>query len=199
MGSLLSLSGCSTVRRVDSQVSAFSSLEAMPAVLNWRFERLPSQQNLTGTAAQRQKALEAMVSRELNKLGFAAQALEGTGAARWSIQISARTQRLERSPFEDSWDRPGFGFPGRDYVVTGDGRVIYLPMIPRMEPPWFVREVGLIMRDTADARVVYETSARHEGRWADDEAVLPAMFEAALKDFPKPPAGPRLVNIDIPR
>lgn len=195
----LGLAGCSTVRRVDSQVNAFSSLDAMPTALTWRFERLPSQQNLTGTAAQRQKAVEAVVSQELGKIGFAPQAAEAQTAARWSVQVSARIQRLERSPFDDGWDRPGFGFPGRDYVVTGDGRVIYLPSIPRMEPPWFVREVGLIIRDTADARVVFETSARHEGRWADDEAVLPAMFEAALKGFPKPPTGPRVVNIDIPR
>lgn len=196
---LLGLAGCSTVRRVDSQVSAFSSLDAMPAALSWRFERLPSQQNLTGAAAQRQKAVEAVVTQQLGKIGFAPQAAEAGAPARWSVQVTARIQRLERSPFDDGWDRPGFGFPGRDYVVTGDGRVIFLPMIPRMEPPWFVREVGLIIRDTVDARVVFETSARHEGRWADDEAVLPAMFEAALQGFPKPPAGQRIVNIDIPR
>jgi hypothetical protein len=199
LAGLLGLAGCSTVRRVDSQVNAFSSLDAMPAALSWRFERLPSQQNLTGTAAQRQKAVEAVVSQQLSKIGFAPQAAEGGAAARWSVQVSARMQRFERSPFDDGWDRPGFGFPGRDYVVTGDGRIIYLPTIPRMEPPWFVREVGLIIRDTVDARVVFETNARHEGRWADDEAVLPAMFEAALQGFPKPPAGQRIVNIDIPR
>ena len=193
------LAGCSGLRMVDSQVAAFSKIEALPAAASWRFERLPSQQNLGGALAQRQAALEAMAAQELAKWGFQAQAEKEGASARYSVLLSARIQRQERGPFDDPWERHGFGFPGRDYIVTGQGNVIYLPLLPRMEPPWYVRELSLILRDTSDGRVIYETSAKHEGRWADDEAVLPAMFAAAMQGFPKPPEGKRVVNIEIPR
>jgi hypothetical protein len=196
------LAGCSGMRIVDSQVAAFSKLEALPVATSWRFERLPSQQSLAEVQAARQSKLEAMAAQELAKLGFKPQA-EKEGAtnavAKYSVQLSARIQRLERGPFDDPWGSYGIGLPGRDYVVTASGRVIYLPVFPHLPPPWYVREVGLIIRDTADNRVVYETKAQHEGRWADDEAVLPAMFAAALQGFPKPPEGKRMVNIEIPR
>jgi outer membrane murein-binding lipoprotein Lpp len=198
------LSGCSSLRIVDSQVAAFSKLDALPAASSWRFERLPSQQNLSDSQATRQLKLETMAAQELAKFGFKPQP-ENTGtAAKYSVQLSARFQRLDRGPFDPAFDawypyHQGWLLPGRDYVVTGSGRVIYAPVFPYLPPPWFVREVGLIIRDTADSKVVYETQARHEGRWADDEAVLPAMFTAALQGFPKPPEGKRMVNIEIPR
>jgi Domain of unknown function (DUF4136) len=197
MGSLLA--GCSGMRIVDSQVAAFSKLEALPAASSWRFERLPSQQSLAEVQAARQSKLEAMAAQELAKFGFKPQAEKEGAPARYSVQLSARIQRLERGPFDDPWGGYGIGMPGRDYVVTGSGRLIYVPVFPYIPPPWYARELGLIIRDTTDNRVVYETKAQHEGRWADDEAVLPAMMAAALQGFPKPPEGKRMVNIEIPR
>lgn len=202
------LAGCSGMRIVDSQVAAFSKLETLPAAASWRFERLPSQQSLSDQQASRLLKLEMMATQELAKYGFKPQPENAGAPAKYSIQLSARFQRLDRGPYDSGFD-PAFGawypyhhgwlLPGRDYVVTGSGRVIYTPVLPYMPPPWYVREVSLIIRDTADSRVVYETQARHEGRWADDLAVLPAMLTAALKDFPKPPEGKRMVNIEIPR
>jgi hypothetical protein len=198
------LVGCSGMRIVDSQVAAFSKIDALPAASSWRYERLPSQQNLSEKQAIRQLKLEAMAGQELAKFGFKPLPEKEGAAAKYSVQLSARIQRLDRGPFDPTFDAwypysHGWLLPGRDYVVTGAGRVIYTPIFPYMPPPWYVREVGLIIRDTSDSRIVYETQARHEGRWADDEAVLPAMFSAALKDFPKPPEGKRMVNIEIPR
>jgi Domain of unknown function (DUF4136) len=197
---LIGLAGCSTVRIVDSQVAAFSKLEAAPAAASaWRFEQLPSQQKLDEASAAKRNKLESMAAAELAKVGFASQPLlTNSNQSAYTVQLSARIQRLERGPF-DSWDHPVWGLPGRDYVVTGSGRVIPAPFFPRLEPPWYVREVSLLIRDARDNRIVYETQARHEGRWADDEAVLPAMLAAALQGFPKPPEGKRMVNIEIPR
>lgn len=202
------LAGCSGMRIVDSQVAAFSKLETLPVASSWRFERLPSQQSLSDPQASRQLKLETMAAQELAKYGFKPQPENAGAPAKYSIQLTARIQRLHRGPYDSRFD-PGFGswypyhhgwlLPGRDYVVTGSGRVIYTPVFPYMPPPWYVRDVSLIIRDTADSRVVYETQARHEGSWADDAAVLPAMLTAALKDFPKPPEGKRIVNIEIPR
>jgi Domain of unknown function (DUF4136) len=199
------LTACSGMRIVDSQVAAFSKLEAAPAAgAAWRFERLPSQQNLEDGPAARRTKLEALAALELGKAGLAPQPLPATDTqAAYTVQLSARIQRLERGPWDPIEPWPGYGFgwglPGRDYVVTGSGRLIYAPIFPRVESPWYVREVSLLIRDAKDNRVVYETQARHEGRWADDEAVLPAMFAAALQGFPKPPEGKRMVNIEIPR
>ena len=94
---------------------------------------------------------------------------------------------------------PGFGFPGRDYVVTGSGQVIYAPLFLRMETPYYKREVSVIIRHAASGRVVYETRAAHDGRWNSSNPLWTAMLDAALRDFPAPPAGPRQVNIELPR
>ena len=210
----LSLSACSGLRIVDSQVAAFSKIETLPSSSSWRFERLPSQQNLGDVLALRQSKFEGMAALELAKYGFKPQPESGT-AAKFSVQITGRIQRLERGPFDSGYSgygpwgghihghgygqRPIGGLPGRDYVVTGQGRVIYLPVFPHLPPPWYVREISLVIRDAVDGKVMYETKAQHDGRWADDEAVLPAMFAAAMQGFPKPPQGKRMVNIEIPR
>jgi hypothetical protein len=208
IAALLILSGCSSLRIVDSQVSAFSTLPAAPVVgAGWAFERLPSQQNLEGSADIRRSKLEAAAQQQLAAVGFAAQP-SPTAQAQFTVQVAASTQRLAYGPFDypEPWGYFGSGLgglPGRDYVVTGSGRVIYTPVhppfAPRSNPPWFVREVSLIIRDAKSKAIVYETQAKHEGRWADEDAVLPAMLQAALQGFPKPPEGKRMVNIEIPR
>jgi hypothetical protein len=66
-----------------------------------------------------------------------------------------------------------------------------------MEPPWYQREVDIIVRELASNRVVFESHAGNDGPWLDNTAVFPAMFEAALNGFPAPPAGPRRVNIQL--
>jgi hypothetical protein len=205
---LASLSACSGLRIVDSQVSTFSKLETAPvAGSTWRFERLPSQQNLEPSASLRRSKIEAMAAQALAQHGFQAQPESATPANKpvaYTVQVSVRLQRLEHGPFDDpvpfgAWGWAGRGVAGRDYVVTGAGRVIPVGPLLHVPMPWYVREISLILRDGKDNRVVYETQARNEGRWSDDEALLPAMFTAALQGFPKPPEGPRMVNIEIPQ
>jgi hypothetical protein len=194
---LLFLSGCSAMRLVDSQVASFSRFPAAPiAPVQWSFERLPSQQSLEQVAAARQNQLEVFAAAALSKYGFIPKPL-ATGNGDYTVQINARVQRHESGPFDDF--SPWGMLPGRDYVITPTGQMIYMPMWPRHSMPWYVRDIAILIRDTKDNRIVYETQARHEGRWADDEAVLPAMFAAALQDFPAPPPGRRTVNIEIPR
>jgi hypothetical protein len=81
----------------------------------------------------------------------------------------------------------------RGYVHGYFGPYPYLPT------PSYVYEVSLVMREVANSQVVFESRAKHEGPWGDSLAILPAMFDAALQDFPKPPAGPRRINVEIPR
>ena len=70
----------------------------------------------------------------------------------------------------------------------------------RFPPPThYRREVSLIMRDLKSGQVVYETRASHSGPWRDNVPIFATLFQAALANFPNPPAGLRRVNIELPR
>jgi hypothetical protein len=99
------------------------------------------------------------------------------------------------SPYADPWDGFGWGlgFGGRGFGIGFGGFGF-----PRMEQPWFQREVGVVIRELPGNRVVYETSAFNEGPWFDNAVVLPVMFQAAMQGFPNPPQGERKVDIHVP-
>jgi len=70
----------------------------------------------------------------------------------------------------------------------------------RFPPPThYGYEVSLVLRDLTSAQVVYDTRATHSGPWSDSANLLPALFRAALQDFPEPAPGVRQVNLEIPR
>jgi hypothetical protein len=206
LAALIQLTGCAGVRLIDSDVTAFSKLTAVPAGANYRFERLPSQQ----TDTQRQDKLEAIAQASLDKVGLRRVGdAPGSPAARYSVQMGIT---MLNSTYA-YWDDAGPTLTGYVSVGTGPyfygspywhgrrhgyvhgyfGPYIYLPS------PSYVYEVSLVMREVANSQVVFETRAKHQGPWGDSGAILPAMFDAALQDFPKPPPGPRRVNVEIPR
>lgn len=201
------LSGCASVMRVDNQVESFprwqeqtpgAGVPAAPQV--YRFERLPSQQD--ERAARAQDELERHAETALARRGWSR---AGAGvSAPWTVQVAASALRLPRAPWEESWGPYGhfgspFAVPGRDYVVTGTGQVIFFPAFPRFETPYYQRAVSLVIREAGSGRVAYETRAAHDGRWNSSPALWTAMLDAALQDFPQPPTGVRQVNVDLPR
>ncbi len=191
----LLLTGCASVYRVDSQVQSFASwgttgAQAPAAPQSYRFERLPSQRE--GSAGQSQDALEYLARAALARVGW--NLAEPSASAPWTVQVSGGTLRLPRAPWEDPWDRFGGGF-GLYGGHGGWGGTLFL----RMDMPYHERQVSLVVRHSDTARVVYETSARHDGRWASSPELWGAMLDAALRDFPAPAAGPRQVTIDLPR
>lgn len=212
---VVALSGCATVYLVDNQVQSYArwaDQAAKPGVpvtvpqapQIYRFERLPSQRE--GKVASNQDELENLTQLAMAKVGWTP-AAAGT-AAPWLVQVDASTLRLPRAPWENPYDNywgggfgPGFGYamPGRDYVVTGNGQVIWMPMVPRFESPYYKREVSLVIRHAASGKVVYETRAAHDGRWNSTNGLWSAMLDAALRGFPAPPEGLRQVNIEVPR
>lgn len=180
------LSGCATGYLLDNQVQSFSHLQTLAAPASYRFERLPSQ-----AADPAQGHVESFADAALFQAGLK----RDDAAPRYAVQVAARVQRV-LSPYADPWDPwggwgggVGFGF-SRGGVGIGFG-------MPRMEQPWFQREVTVLVRDIASNRVVYETRALNSGPWLDNSAVLPAMFQAALQGFPNPPQGPRRVDIHV--
>jgi hypothetical protein len=178
------LSGCATGYLLDNNVQSFSSLPALPANPSYRFERLPSQQ-----ASPVQAQLEAFADPALFKAGLR----RDDAAPLFSVQVSARVQRV-LSPWADPWD--GWGWGGVGYMGPGYG---FGSPFPRMEQPWYQREVAVIVRELPSNRVVYETHAANDGPWTDNRAVLPLMFEAALQGFPAAPPGVRRVDIHVGR
>lgn len=212
---LLALSGCASVFLVDNQVQSYarwadqptasgaSSPVAIPqAPQVFRFDRLPSQQDQRSGVGQSE--LERLATLSLGKVGWTPAAAGVTPA--WTVQVNGSNLRLPRAPWESPYDGywgggfgPGFGFPGRDYVVTGTGQVIYAPLFLRMDTPYYKRDISLVIRHAASGRVVYETRATHDGRWNSSNPLWTAMLDAALRDFPTPPPGLRQVNIEVPR
>ncbi len=212
-GALLALSGCASVFLVDNQVQSYARWADRPTPTGaanpipqapqvYRFDRLPSQQDSRSGAGQDE--LEKLASIALAKVGWTPAAAGVT--APWAVEVSAGTLRLPRAPWESPFDGywgggfgPGFRFPGRDYVVTGTGQIIYAPLFLRMDTPYYKREVSVVIRHAASGRVVYETRAAHDGRWNSSNPLWSAMLDAALSNFPVPPAGLRQVNIEVPR
>ena len=168
------LGGCAGTYLLDNTVQSFSSLAAPPAQPTYRFERLLSQQN-PGHAE-----LEKIADPALHKAGLR----RDDANPRFSVQVAARIQRVVSpwaDPHEWGWG-PGF----RHRRLFGG-----------MESPWFQREVTVVVRELPSNRTVFESRATNDGPSLDGNAVLGAMFDAALQGFPNPPAGPRQVNIQL--
>lgn len=195
LGLSLLLGGCASVYLVDNQVQSFPRWEAgqVPASpQSYRFERLPSQRE--GAAAASQDRLEELTRAVLARAGW--NRVDAPDSAPWTVQVQASANRLPRAPWEDPWSGwgPGWGL-GLTHFNGGWGGSLFM----RVDTPYHERQVSLLIRHAATGRVVYETSARHDGRWNDSPELWSAMLDAALRDFPQPPQGARQVNIEVPR
>ena len=197
MAALQLTTGCASLRVVDSDVTTFALWPAAAPVpgASYRFERLPSQQLLPAgspTVELPQDQLEALAREALAKVGMA----NNPADAAFDVQVSASSRLVQRRAYDGR-------FMGGPAVSVGGGTAggfvgFSMPLMV-YEPPMYLREVSLVLRDARSHAVLYETRATHDGIWADARAVLPAMLAAALQGFPVPPAGPRRVNIEIPR
>ncbi len=207
------LAGCASTFRVDSEVQSFARwpqpASADPAAQapvvpsppqTYQFDRLPSQQQITGAwPSPSQATLEAAAANSLLRQGWTqATGIESNNAPpRWQVQVSGGTVVLAHAPWEDPWDpwgtRVGIGIGGRGgHFWTSFG-------LHGGYSPYYVRKVSVLVRDRETGKVVYETHASHDGRWNDSPRLWQAIVDAALDGFPVPPQGPRSINIDLPR
>ena len=194
---ILTLSGCAGVRMIDSEVRAISTLPAVNPVIqgNYRFDRLPLQ-NTPDIQADAQR-IEALAQAALARHGLTREDAQ----ARYGVQLGARLQMREwrrpGSALASPWwpgDWMGHGFINLNRPGTGVGFGMSFP------PSYLYQyELSILIRDLATTQVLFESRAVHEGPWSDTSTVLTALFEAALKDFPNPPAGVRKINVEIPR
>ena len=190
------LTGCASMRLIDSDVV---SVAAAPPGMSlqgakYRFERLPSQMHNPEAGLAEQQAQAAMTAVGL---------VRDDAAASLSVMVGfSGTQYLA-----DPWGRPlGPGWIPYGSIAVGSGFGRYfgshvgLGVGMRFPPPTqYRREVSVVMRDLKSGQVVYETRASHAGPWSDSVPIFATLFQAALANFPNPPAGPRRVNIELPR
>jgi hypothetical protein len=181
------LDGCAAINTVTSEVATYGDWPAGRAPGHYIFERLPSQQ-ARGTW---QDALEAAAARGLETAGFAAAV--DAAQADVVVQIGARISRTEIYPWDDPlwwrwggayWRSPGWRLHSRAAFYANFNASWY----SRYE-----RSVALLLRDRASGAPLYEAHAQTDGTTAGDNALLAAMFEAAMKDFPA--TGTRQVSV----
>ena len=190
------LTGCASMRLIDSDVV---SVAAVPSGMSlqgakYRFERLPSQVHNPEAGLAEQQAQAAMTAVGL---------VRDDANASLSVMVGFSGTQYQADP----WGRPlgpGWSPYGSIAIGSGFGRGfgshIGLGMGMRFPPPThYRREVSVIMRDLKSGQVVYETRASHAGPWSDSVPSFATLFQAALANFPNPPAGPRRVNIELPR
>jgi hypothetical protein len=186
------LTGCASMRLIDSDVV---SVAAVPPGMSlqgakYRFERLPSQLNNPEAGLAEQQAQAAMTAVGL---------VRDDAGARLSVMVGFSGSQY----LADPWGRPlapGWTPYGNVSIGSGLGSHIGLGVGMRFPPPThYRREVSLILRDLQSGQVVYETRASHAGPWGDSAPIFSTLFQAALANFPNPPAGLRRVNIELPR
>jgi len=182
------LAGCAGLNTIRSEVSTFGEWPSARQPGTYAFERLPSQQ----ARAAETEALESSASAALEKAGF-----KPADAGRDPdvlVQVGARDSRTVQPLWDDPlWWRGGFGYWRHGpWVSPRWGASV------RYDFPRYEREVALLIRDRASGKPLFETRASSEGTTRSDPAVMTAMFEAALTDFPRVGINPRRVDVVMP-
>lgn len=180
------VSGCASFNQLDSDVSSYSRWPSDRKPASYTFERLPSQEARPET----QQKLEDAARGPIEAAGFSAAA--DAKAAEYIVQLGARVDANDRSLYDDPfWWRGHFryGRYGRGFWGPGFGA--------GFTTPTYEREVAVLIRDRRSGQPLYEARASNDGASPSIESLLPAMFEAALKDFPNGGVNPRRVTTEI--
>ncbi|HSV71325.1 MAG TPA: DUF4136 domain-containing protein [Methylibium sp.] len=183
--------GCAGLDTVAVDVASQGSWPAGRKPGTYAIERLPSQQ----ANAAEQERIEAAALGALQAAGFtpAPQA-----EADVLIQLGARVfevARRDRYAYSSIYWRSDWWFHGGRWPhFWGPGYGLGYAS----EFPDYQREVAVLMRDRRTQQFVYETRGSYTSRWTSD-ALLPAMFDAVLKDFPHTALSPRTVTVALPK
>lgn len=190
LAATLVLSGCAALNNLTSEVSSYSQWPAERKPGSYAFERLPSQQS----RPEAQQLLEDSARRALEGAGFVPAADDK--ASEYVVQLGARVDANERYYYDDPfWWHGGLGYArfGRPYLRSGFGFGFGFGL----PTPTYDREVAVLIRDRKSSQPLYEARASNDGSSPAIQSLLPAMFEAALKDFPAGGVNPRRVTTEI--
>ena len=191
----LLLGGCAAMNNLNNQVSTFGDWPKARKPSTYAFERLPSQQG----QPQRQQMLEDAARGAIEAAGFTPAA--DSASADYLMQLGARVSINDPWYYDDPlWWRGGvywhrhYGRFGPRYFGPGWGPGWWGPSYV---DPNFEREVAVLIRDAKTGQILYEARANNVGPSSGIDYLLPAMFEAAMKDFPTSGPNPRTVTTQI--
>nr|WP_315465539.1 DUF4136 domain-containing protein [uncultured Rhodoferax sp.] len=165
---------------IDSDVQSFAGAAPPVSPADFRFERLPSQQQNLSL----QDTLESMAQEALERVGLS----RNDSSGRYLAQIGLGVDNIRNPHYRPPRPRLMRGADGRLYEEW--------PMTPDIEVPWYRHRVHLTLRDSSTSQVAFETTAIFDGPWRDTLNLVPPMLEAALKDYPTP--GTRRVVVELP-
>lgn len=177
------LSGCASFNQLNNDVSTYSQWPGERKPATYAFERLPSQQ----AQPQNQERLEQAARPALEAAGF--RPASDPQQAEFVVQVGARVTAFA-SPYDDPFFWRGSFFYGRHFWGPRFGGFGYTG-------PDYEREVAVLIRDRKTGQPLYEARASNDGASPSIESLLPAMFEAAMKDFPHGGINPRRVTTQI--
>lgn len=188
------LPGCASIRMVDPSVTSHTQWPASSPKVQagdpFAFDRLPSQ--LSSSEALPQTELEALTTQALAPLGL--QPAEANAAPRWLVQVQARMQRIV------AHNPPGGWFPQHHVMISSGGGFVWSPVFIYQAPSYSTEyQLTLLMRPAPQGPVVFESRAVYDGPAPDRAVLWKALLDAALRDFPNPPTGPRRIVIDLPQ
>lgn len=189
--------GCAAMHSLDSDVRAYSLWPSDRKPGTYAFERLPSQQ----AHPAQQQPLEDAARPALEAAGFTAASDPKTADV--TVQLGARITPTERAPFDDPlwWGPPGwygpFPYARGSRAFWGPGWHYSWGWGPRFDDYRYEREVALLIRDRKTGQPLYEARAVNDGLTPMVATALPAMFDAALKDFPNGGTNPHRVSVEM--
>ncbi len=192
------LAGCASMNGVDSEVWSYSRWPAERKPTTYVFERLPSQQAHPDQA----QLLEESARHAVEGSGFVLAAEDSVPDV--TVQLGARIAEADRSPFDDPlWVGPWGSFH-QPFVYGRYGRPFWAPgwryatWPPGDGLPYYEREVAILIRDKRSGEALYEARANSDGTSSAVLTLLPAMFGAAMQDFPNGDGNPRRVRVELP-
>ncbi len=207
LAGVLLIGGCAGVIRLENNVRSYADwtpsasgmvMRPVPGDL-YRIEHRPSQRQ---DPAPQQEAIETIARDALQRVGLRQAPeplLPGLPPPRWTVELGARSLRLPYAPWDMSRQSRFSMSMGVGHVSPHGAIGFGMPLFPHSASPYYQREVSIVLREASSGRVVYETSAAHDGPWADSPTLWAALFDAALQGFPQPPAGTRRIVTEVPR
>lgn len=189
------LAACTGPYTVSADVSSYGNWPAGRSAGSYAFERLPSQQH-NEEASKRETTLEDAAKAALEKAGFKPAA--DAKSADVLVTLGARITAYDPVPWDDPlWWRwrgrlisPRYGYGGWGAWGWRND-----PFFDRR----YDRAVAVLMRDRATGEALFEAHASNEGSTNGGEAMIGALFEAAMSDFPKVNSKSHSVGVQVMR
>jgi Domain of unknown function (DUF4136) len=185
------LGGCASTR-LDADVHTIGGWPEGRVPGGFAFERLPSQ----AAHAAEQDQLEAAALPAIERAGFKP-ALDATPDV--LVQVAERmlqAQGVYPDPFLGTFWMGNAIYGGGRWRGAAWGSGWGWGYGIGTTVPYYVVEVSVLILDARSKQALYEARARSDGSWLD-ERTRPALFVAALKDFPYTAVSPRRVTVDL--